>query len=198
MLGQSKFRTANDRQRVRWMSLGASVVVVAMLCALALSGALGGVDDEAGASAPSKDAAGAHTERTAAASQLASQSLYRAGEGFRSSEERRQAILRIESLIPRPGDRTDNFDWESFAPATRGEVQAIVEYRAACAWYAALDRATHDGNTIDRDEALKVMKQIAAWPSFRGNQSGTLATQISVAARSGDVRLAKEHLQANC
>jgi len=100
-------------------------------------------------------------------------------------EQARAAVARIGENVPVPdGGNFNGIRFEDIGPMSVPNVQALMEYNAACKWW----RAMADGRELA--DAQLIVREIPRWPSFRGGDREQVASLVAaeLAAGSGPVR----------
>jgi len=129
-----------------------------------------------GAAAASDDTATLQSRQLAAAPDLV-------GLGGEELDGRRAAALAagLGTRVPLPaGGNLNGIEWSeldgTIGPA---DVQAVVEYNAACQWY----RALRDGRDVA--DARRVIADVPNWQATRGRETGALAAAVAQDVTAG-------------
>jgi len=115
----------------------------------------------------------------------------------------------IAAGVPYPPGAGESMDWEAL-PANprdmssvnfRSDVQMLVEYRAACTWVAFWLHAFGTANAPALGAATTVLRDVPAWPTFRGQPADDMQVfwnGITAAASARDPGPLRRQIELNC
>lgn len=101
---------------------------------------------------------------------------------------------RLAAGLPLPPGGALTVHWKAAAEQggdTEASMRSVLEYNAACQWYGFALRSP-------TPEALRVIADIASWPTFRDTNQQATAQKVSESFASGDLAFAREQERLNC
>jgi hypothetical protein len=111
-----------------------------------------------------------------------------------SVTEARAYGAQLAKSIPLPPLGTfDDLHWAGAGGMAKSDIEGVMEFHAACAWYQYVLAAGGVG-----DNAAKVLDAIGKWPTFRANPRGAMASSLASAAVNGDTATLSSYVDVNC
>jgi hypothetical protein len=114
-----------------------------------------------------------------------------------SATQARRASRRLSSTVPHAPGVVDEFDYGTLAPAYIGDVEDVIEYRAACEWYVAA--VAHGVPAQVRKDARDIAIDVPHWPTFRDDRTRRhIAAQVARTLLRGRSQFLVSYVLRNC